>query len=131
MPEKLKDWKIRPHFWLVDPDFYHRENGLDKIEVGEDLNDHNSMGGCVQDIRTACLMAEIPPMHNLLIELSGADEKSFRTLQLKAREILKRIYSFERLQDYILFPMHYFAFDMRTDQSKEWHGDRRHEASWS
>ena len=76
-------------------------------------------------------MAEIPHMHNLLIELSGADVGELRQLQLRAREILKRIYTCERLQDYIMFPMDYFTTDIRSDKSETWQGDRSKAASWN
>ena len=130
MPEKLKEWKIHPHFWLTDKNNFSPDGGYDEIEIYENFDDAPCLGGCVNDIKTACLMAEIPNMHNLLIDLSGADEASFSNLQREARYILKRIYSCERLMDYILSPMDYFSTDIRSDSSKPWNGDRLNAASW-
>ena len=132
MPEKLKEWSIASSFSLWDKDKIFPDGVMDDFDVFEDGNNSdNSLGGCTTDIRTACLMAEIPHMHNLLIELSGADVGELRQLQLRAREILKRIYTCERLQDYIMFPMDYLDKDYRSDKTETWRGDRSKAASWN
>ena len=133
MPEKLKEWCVSPSFWLVNKDKWTPDGAYDEIEVYEDGNHDNCnyLGGSTSDIKTACLMAEIPDMHNLLIDLSCADVEALKPLQLRAREILKRIYTCERLRDYIMFPMDYFTTDIRSDKSETWQGDRSKAASWN